>query len=383
MVVSLPSVHAATRAKQVINVKGLVVTPGLIDIHVHLFHTTGLAKAWAGDYSIQPDAFSFRTGVTTMLDAGSAGWRNFDEFRRTVIDRVQTRVFALINVAGKGMSTNAAEQLVDDMLPEKLVEVAKRNSDVVIGVKCAHYEGPDWSSVDRAVQAGRLANLPVMVDFGYFLLERPYWQLVTERLRKGDITTHCYRSGVPWVDEMGRIYDYLHEARQRGVVFDVGHGGGSFVFRNAVPAIAKGFYPDTISTDLHATSMNVGMQDMTTTMSKFLVLGMPLADVIDRSTWKPAQVLSHPELGNLSVGAIADVAVLSVQTGTFGYTDSSGGYLAGRQRIFAELTFKDGKLMWDWNGRAATDYKKLGPRYGLRPNADYVVLPPADRKPPQ
>ena len=366
---------SASQAKKTVDVHGLYVTPGLVDIHTHLFFTTGAAGAWAGDESIQPDAFSFRTGVTTMADAGSAGWRGFETFRHFVIDRAKTRVFAFINISGLGMLTDAAEQEPSEFQPEQVARLAKKHRDVVVGVKSAHYQKPDWASVDRAVEAGRMAGIPVMVDFGWFLPERPYWQLVTEHLRPGDITTHCFRAPVPWVDEHGKPYDYLRQGRKRGVIFDVGHGGGSFVFRNAAPAVAQGFYPDSISTDLHGGSMNAGMMDMPTTMSKFLAMGEPLVEVIRESTINPAAEIQHPELGHLSLGAPADVAVWEIRSGDFGFYDASGGKLAGKQRLECELTVRDGKIAWDRNARAAEDYKKLGPEYGVR-DVDKIVRPP-------
>ncbi len=365
----------ASQAKKLIDAHGLYVTPGIVDMHVHLFYSTGMANAWAGDLSVQPDAFSFRTGVTTMVDAGSSGWRAFETFRHFVIDRAQTRVFAFINIAGLGMLTDAAEQEPSEFQPEQVARLAKKHHDVVVGVKTAHYQKPDWTSVDRAVEAGKLAGIPVMVDFGWFLPERPYWQLVTERLRPGDITTHCFRSSVPWVDEHGKLYDYLRRARARGVIFDVGHGGGSFVFRNAAAAVEQGFYPDSISSDLHGTSMNAGMMDMPTTMSKFLAMGEPLVEVIRESTVNPANQIHHPELGHLSVGAPADVAVWDLRTGDFGFIDSAGARLSGKQRLECEMTLRDGKIAWDRNGRAGTDYKKLGPTYGMR-DVDHIIPPP-------
>ena len=360
----------------VIDARGMFVTPGLIDLHVHVFATTGVKGAWAGDNSVLPDGFSFRTGVTTMVDAGSSGWRNFETFRHTVIDRAQTRVLAMINIAGLGMMTNAAEQVVAEFQPAEVVALARKHRDVVVGVKTAHYELPDWTSVDRALEAGKAAGLPIMVDFGYFRPERPYWQLVTEKLGANDISTHCYRASVAWMDENNRVHGYLQRARERGVKFDVGHGAGSLVFRNAVPAIKAGFYPDSISTDLHTLSMNIAMLDMPTTMSKFLVMGMPLKDVILRSTWNPAQMIRRPELGHLSVGAGADIAVLRVDTGEFHYIDSKSGRMRGTQRITCELTLRDGKVVWDWNGRAGTDYQRLPQDYGLREGIDVVVPPP-------
>ncbi len=305
-----------SRARKTIDAAGLYITPGLIDIHTHLFHTTGIRDAWAGDASVQPDAFSFRSGVTTMVDAGSSGWRNFETFRHTVIDRVQTRVLALINITGLGMMNDVTEQVTSDFQPKEVAAIAAKHKDVVVGVKSAHYQPPDWLSVDRAIEAGELAGLPIMVDFGYFLPERPYWKLVTERLRPGDISTHMFRGPVPWVDSQGKLYDYLKQARQRGVKFDVGHGGQSFVLRNAAPAIAQGFWPDTISTDLHAHSMNALMMDMPALLSKIMALGMTLKDAILRATWNPAQEIHRTELGHLTPGATADVAVWSLLNGS-------------------------------------------------------------------
>jgi dihydroorotase len=369
---------AAGDAAKVLDVTGLLVTPGLVDIHVHVFHTSLVPAAWAGDNSVQPDLISFRTGVTTMVDAGSSGYRNFPQFRATVIDRAQTRILALINIAGYGMMTNLVEQDTTDMLADKTAEMARRNKDVVVGIKTAHYEKPDWTSVDRAIEAAGLASVPVMVDFGFFRTERPYWQLVTSRLRPGDISTHMFRGSVPWVGRDGKLYSYLQKARERGVRFDVGHGGGSFVMRNAVPAIAQGFYPDTISTDLHFGSMNAGMMDMPTTMSKLLAIGMPLREVLVRSTWTPAQTIGRTDLGHLSVGAIADVAALRLLEGDFAYRDQGNGRVRGRQRLQAELTLKDGMVVWDMNSRSGTDWQQLPKDYGIRPGIDHIVPPPDD-----
>lgn len=362
-------------ARRVVDVAGLYVTPGLIDIHVHVFATTGVKGAWAGDNSVLPDGFSFRTGVTTMVDAGSSGWRNFEDFRRTVIDRASTRVLAMLNIVGLGMLTDVPEQNVLDMDAKATAEMAVKHKDVVVGIKSAHYQGPEWVSVDRAVEAGRTANVPVMVDFGYFREERPYYRLVTERLRPGDISTHMFRGPVPYMDAGGKVLDYLKQARARGVLFDVGHGGGSFVFRTMVPATRAGFYPDTISTDLHTGSMNGGMMDMLTTMSKFLVAGMPLQAVVRASTDAPAKAIGRPELGHLSVGADADIAVLRVMEGRFGYADGARGTITGDKRIICELTLRAGRVAWDWNARTGTDYRQMPPTYGVR-DVDRVIVPP-------
>jgi dihydroorotase len=364
----------AAEAGTVADVAGLYVTPGLIDIHVHVFATTGMRGAWAGDNSVLPDGFSFRSGVTTMVDAGSSGWRNFEDFRERVIDRARTRVLAMLNIVGLGMMTDVPEQNVHDMDAKATAEMAQKHRDVVVGVKSAHYMGPEWVSVDRAIEAGTAAKIPVMVDFGYFREERPYYKLVTERLRPGDISTHMFRGPVPYVDDDGKLLEYLKSARARGVLFDVGHGGGSFVFRNAVPAIRNGFHPDTISTDLHTGSMNGAMMDMTTTMSKVLVTGVPLKDVIRQSTDAPAKAIARAGLGHLSVGAEADVAVLRVQEGTFRYADGSRGTLEGNRRITCELTVKGGSVVWDWNALTGTDYRKMPKDYGVRP-VDKVIRP--------
>ncbi len=364
----------ALEADKVLDVSGLYVVPGLVDIHTHLYATTGLRGSWAGDSSVLPDSFSFRTGVTTMVDAGSSGWRNFEDFRYYVIDRASTRVFALLNIVGFGMPTDVPEQNIQDMDPKATAEMAKKHKDVVVGIKSAHYQGPEWVSVERAVEAGTLADIPVMVDFGYFLPERPFYKLVTEKLRPGDMATHMFRAPVPYVDQNGKLFKYLGVARRRGVKFDVGHGGGSFVFRNAVPSIQQGFFPDSISTDLHTGSMNGGMMDMVTTMSKMLVLGVPLREVIRESTINPAVNIKHPELGHLSVGAVADVAVLNLMNGAFAYSDAAKGRLEGNQRLICELTLKDGKVVWDWNARSAEDYRKLGDHYGMR-DVDHIIVP--------
>lgn len=367
-----PAIDPA-RARKTVDAKGLLVTPGLIDLHVHVFYTAGNPGAWAGDNSVQPDAFSFRTGVTTMVDAGSAGWRNFEIFRTTVIDRAKTRVLALINVAGFGMIGDAAEQ--EDFNADAMAKLAAKHKDVIVGFKSAHYQKPDWESVDAAVEAGRKANLPVMVDFGYFLPQRPYYQLVGEHLRSGDISTHMFRGPVPYVDEQGKLYPYLLAARKRGVRFDVGHGGGSFVLRNAAGAIKNGFYPDTISSDLHNGSMNGAFMDMPALMSKLMALGLPLKEAIRASTITPAEVIKRPDLGHLSVGAVADIALLRVMQGEFGYWDNNTGKVIGKERLFCEMSLKDGAVMWDWNGRLGVDFRTLGPTYGIRPGIDRILPP--------
>src|ERR1051325_1214572 len=286
-------------ALKVVNVGGLYVTPGLIDIHVHVYTGTGERNSYAGDNSIPPDGFTFRVGVTTVADAGCAGWRNFEDFRDRIISRSKTRVFAFLNIVGAGMRGGRFENNLEDMQPAPAAEMAKKYREIVVGFKTAHYAGPEWTPVERAVQAGTAANLPVMVDFGTDHPERPLADLVTKKLRPGDIYTHCYSGLRHELSDDGKVHPGMFEGRKRGVIFDVGHGGGSFAWRIAVPAIKQGFLPDSISTDLHIGSMNSGMKDMLNVMDKFLAMGLSLDDVIKMSTWNPAREIHHEELGNL------------------------------------------------------------------------------------
>jgi dihydroorotase len=347
------------RALKVVDVAGLYVVPGLIDMHVHVYAGTGQRGAYSGDNSVYPDGFTFRSGVTTVADAGSSGWRNFPDFKDRVIDRAKTRVLAFLNIVGAGMG-GAVEQNTAEMDAKAAALMAERYKDTIVGIKTAHYAGPEWIAVERAVEAGTLANIPVMVDFGTFRPERPFQDLVLKKLRPGDIATHTYLSWVPILDDDGHLLPYLAEARKRGVIFDVGHGGGSFLFRQAVPAMKQGFSPDSISTDLHIGSMNAGMKDMLNVMSKFLNMGMPLDEVILRSTWTPAREIRHEELGNLSVGAGADVTVLRVEEGHFGFVDTYGARMKGTRKLDCELTVRSGHVVWDLNGITREDWESLG-----------------------
>ncbi|MEW2529317.1 amidohydrolase/deacetylase family metallohydrolase [Streptomyces sp. NPDC047071] len=338
--------------KQTVDAGGNFVTPGLIDLHAHLFN--GPEDAYAnGKNGVAPDGFTFRSGVTTAVDAGSAGASNFDLFKKNTIDRSKTRVLAFLNIVGKGMAGNPAEQDLSDMKPGPAAAKALQYPDTIVGIKTAHYEGPEWTPVDNSIQAGKDAKIPVLVDFGEPRPERPLKTLLTEKLRPGDIYSHAYSGNRGELGPDGKLNPAMQQGRDRGVLYDVGHGGGSFGWRVAVPALKEGFTPDAISTDLHITSMNSGMKDMTNVMSKFLALNMPLKDVISASTWKPAQSIKRPDLGNLSVGAPADIAVFTREQGNFGYVDSFGFRVDGTQKLSTELTVRGGQVVWDLNGKTA------------------------------
>ncbi len=348
-------IEASGRAR-IVDASGLYVTPGLVDIHVHVYAGTGEPRSYAGDNSVYPDGFTFRAGVTTVADAGGSGWRNFEDFNDRVISRARTRVLAFLNIVGHGMRGGAFEQNLGDMEAAPAAEMVRKHRDVIVGIKTAHFEGPEWTPVEHAVEAGTAAGVPVMVDFGKNRPERPIGELLARKLRPGDIYTHVYSGLRDELDRPGHLNPALEEGRKRGVIFDVGHGGGSFAWRVAVPALQAGFLPDSISTDLHIGSMNAGMKNMLEVMSKFLVLGVPLDEVIRRSTWNPAREIKHEELGHLSVGAPADVAVLRLTDGRFGFIDSFGKRMAGTKRLVCELTIRDGKVVYDLNGLAADDW---------------------------
>lgn len=345
---------APARARTVADASGLYVTPGLIDIHAHVFWGHDATSQYSDGYSaVQPDSHSFRAGQTTLVDVGGAGWRSFPQFKEQVIDRSRTRVLSFINIVGSGMRGGPVEQNLADMDPKLTAMRIREHKDLIVGVKVAHYNGPEWDPVTRAVEAGREGNVPVMVDFGGHTPALSLEDLLMKHLRPGDILTHTYAhvgGRIPIVDEQGKVRPFVLEARKRGIIFDAGHGGGSFLFRQAVPAMKQGFHPDVISTDLHIGSMNSGMKDILNTMSKFLNMGMPLQEVIKANSAKAADVIKRPDLGNLSVGGEADIAVLNVRKGKFGFIDVGGGKLIGDQKLECELTVKGGQVVWDLNG---------------------------------
>ena len=342
-------------AKKVVDVSGLYVTPGLVDIHVHVFKRNN-PPITMQEEAVQPDAFSFRSGVTTMADAGSSGWKEFPEFRDRVIKKARTRVLAWLNIVGAGMGTGHENEAAE-MDPEAAAKMAKENPDIIIGFKSAHYAGPGWPSVENAVKAGKLTGLPVMVDFGQITKDRNIDALFMDKLRPGDIFTHCFSGHREEVLENGTLNPAMVAGRKRGIIFDIGFGGASFYWYVAVPAYRAGFYPDSISTDLHTGSMNAGMKNIDNVMDDIMGLGSSLQDVVRMATWAPAQEIKRPALGNLDVGAEADVAVFRLEKGQFGLLDSAGARMPGTQRILCELTLRKGVVSWDLNGLAAQDWK--------------------------
>lgn len=352
-------------AKRTIDVSGLVVTPGIIDMHAHVFHGTSEKRFVGfginnGYGSVPPDDYTFRAGVTTIVDAGSSGWRDFHIFKKQTIDNNRTRVLAFVSIAGRGMLGTVHAQDLSDMNPETTSFTINEYSDYIVGIKAHHYQGHDFTPVDRAVEAGRLTNKPVMVDFGSSTPALSIEELFMEHLRPGDIFTHTYAYSVPGresvVDENGKLKPFVLEAQKSGRIFDVGHGAGAFRWHVAKASVDQGFLPNTISTDLYAASRNAGMKDMANVMSKFLALGLSVQDVILRSTWNPATVIQRPELGHLSVGSVADIAVFNIREGNFGFMDSRGMTMNGTKKFEAELTLKGGRIVWDLNGISGSQW---------------------------
>jgi dihydroorotase len=357
----------SSAAKKSVDISGLYLTPGLVDIHVHVF--TGLRhNAWGnGDLSVPADIMGTPNGVTTMADAGSSGWRDFPEFRRRVIDNSKTRIFAFLNIIGAGManSDDAAEQNEHDMDLDAMSQIIEQNRDIIVGIKTAHWQQPNFISVQKALEAGTRNHLPIMVDFGWFD-NKSYEEMISTLLRPGDISTHVFRMPAPLLTAEGKPAPYMLDARKRGIKFDVGHGGGSFNFALAEPMVKGGFFPDSISTDLHVGSATGVMLSLPNVMSKMLALGIPLPEVIRESTTNPATEIGHPELGQISLGAVADIAVLRVDNGHFGYADLAGGKVEGTERIVPEMTLRAGQVVFDLNARTAVPWRKGHLKYAPR-----------------
>jgi dihydroorotase len=367
----------ASEAGKVVDVSGLYVTPGLIDIHVHITYG-GAPLNWfdpesrshTEPYAIPADLV-LTSGVTTVVDAGTAGAESFLQEKESVMDRAKVRVLAFLNIVANGMS-GGLEQSVDEMDVNRCAETIKKYPDLIVGVKTAHYwpdrpwdgEHTPWAAVDRAIACGEATNRPVMFDF-WPRPDRTYADLILQKARPGDIHTHVFAQQFPIILSDGKLNPILLEARKRGVIFDVGHGAGSFWFRNAVPAVKQGFLPDSISTDLHIENFTILSYD--NVLSKFASMGVPLNELIKRATLNPANEIHHPELGTLSVGKDADIAVLQELHGKFGFIDCGWARMDGDTTITARMTVRAGRIVYDPSGLSMVEWEKARQQYFTSP----------------
>ncbi len=345
-------------SKKTIDASGLYVVPGLIDIHTHVFVGSNADKFADGIYSVSPDDFTFKSGVTTVVDAGTSGWRNFSLFKSQVIDKSQTRVLAFLNIASDGLSGKPMQEDINEMNADSVALIIQKYKDIIVGVKIGHYEGSDWAPFEKALAAGTKSNTPLLVE-----CHLPQYSLEDQlkKMRPGDIITHSYEQvneRMAMVDEHGKLRPFVTAAQKRGVLFDVGHGGAGFWFSQAVPAFKQGLVPNTFGTDMHRFSMNAGMKSMLNIMSKYMAIGMKLEEVITHATWNAAKSIKREDLGNLDVGSVADIVLLSIQHGKFGFVDAGGYRLEGKQKLEAELTIRAGKIVWDMNGISAKPWKQ-------------------------
>jgi len=396
----------ANQAGKVVDVSGLYVTPGLIDIHYHVGHGGAPLNWFAPDaashevlsaaalassdpraalvpYGIPAD-LALQSGVTTIVDAGSAGADTFLQEKEEVIDHAKVRVLAFLNIVSDGMK-GGLEQSVDQMDVKRCADTIRKYPDIIVGVKTAHYwtqkpldeVHPTWAAVDRAIACGEAAKVPVMFDF-WPRPERSYADLILQKARPGDIHTHVFAQQFPIIVD-GKVNPILEQARKRGVIFDVGHGAGSFWFRNAVPAVQQGFIPDSMSTDLHTGDFTI--LSMSNVMSKFLSMGVPLNDLIRRSTVNPAHEIHRPELGTLSVGRDADLAVLDDLHGHFGYIDCGYAKMEGTSQIVARMTIRAGRIVYDPSGLSMVEWEKARPQYFNIPMLEGSLPATADSYP--
>ena len=379
------------QAGKVVDVSKLYVTPGLIDIHYHVGHGGAPLNWFAPDARVHapplgiPADFALQSGVTTIVDAGTSGAETFLQEKEEVIDRAKVRVLAFLNIVANGMS-GGLEQSLDQMDSKLCADTIKKYPDLIVGVKSAHYwtkeawdaEHVPWAAVDRAIECATVANVPLMVDF-WPRPERTYEDLILKKMRPGDIHTHVFAQQFPIILADGKLNPAIGDARARGVIFDVGHGAGSFWFRNAVPASKQGFVPDSISTDLHIGDYTT--VSMNNVMSKFLALGVPLDDVIRRSTVNPASEIHRSELGTLSIGKDADIAVLDLMHGHFGYVDCGVAKMDANAQLMARMTIRAGRILYDPSGLSMVQWEKARPQYFTTPDRGESLPARADDYP--
>ena len=326
------------------NVKAAIVSPGLIDLHTHVY--------WGGtSLGIDAEEFCRTSGVTTAVDTGSAGPGNFLGFRKHVIEPSQVRILAYLHVSFAGIFAFSPTIMVGEseeprmLAPAECAEVAEQHRDLLVGIKIRvgrHSSGTQgWAALKMALEVADRVGMPLMVHIDH---PPPSYEDVISIMRPGDVLTHAFRPfpNTP-ANAQGKVKPEVLAARKRGVLFDIGHGKGSFAFQTARAMLANGFQPDTISSDVHALCINGPAFDQVTTMSKFLCMGMPLADVIAASTVNAAMAMRRPELGSLKVGSVGDVTLLSVREGKFDYVDVVGEHLTGDKRIASEGVVIGGK----------------------------------------
>lgn len=331
---------------QVVDVGGRFVTPGLIDIHTHLFHGVS-------DLGVEADANCLAAGVTTAIDAGTAGAATWPAFRDGWIRPATTRILAFVNLSAIGLIVDDGWEYGETELRYvdvgRLVDLVRSNPDVIVGIKVRiatnqtlhHGDAP----LRLALEAAERAECRLMVH-----ITDPGIPLdgVFDRLRSGDIVTHLYHGRGETIVRDGRVLLSARRARERGVLMDVGHGAGSFAFPTAVAALADGFPPDTISTDLHTGSLVGACRDLPTTMAKFMALGLSLDEVVAAVTIAPARLLGRPEVpGTLRPGAVADVAVLEEVRGPTVFEDVHGATLAAGRSLRAAMTIRAGRIVLD------------------------------------
>ena len=332
-VVRIAADLATHRARTVVDVSAYYVTPGLIDLHAYVnaqgvFRQGDPRTDWR---NVNPEHNTLRHGVTTVVDGGSTGWKNFDSFKQLVIDRSEVRVLAFLNIVGSGMLEGQGTADLADLDVSKAIETARRHSEIIVGIRSPHLRGAGPDSLQQTVRAaesiGRIA-------------------------------------AVEYLDDEAGDAPALVEARKRGVLFDL--GGSRFSFRRMIPAVQKGVLPDVISTGMDKTSLLLPRADMMTTLSKFLNMGVPIEQLLERVTLRAARAIKRPELGTLREGGLADIAVIEMQTGRFGFLDAGHNRLRGERRLRAVLTIRKGEVLWDSEGLSRSDWSKAGPYTNYR-----------------